>query len=58
MREIFACCYVKKPRKIKGWDSRAEGAEGEEKYNEITKHEERNYNIYELGPVKVSINVL
>jgi hypothetical protein len=24
--------------------------EGKEKYNEITKHEDRNYNIYELGP--------
>jgi hypothetical protein len=31
---------------------------GGEKYNEITKHEERNYNIYELGPIKVSVNVL
>jgi hypothetical protein len=58
MRENFACCYVKKTRKIKGRNSRVEGAEGEEKYNEITKHEERNYNIYELCPVKISINVL
>jgi hypothetical protein len=32
--------------------------EGEDKYNEITKHEERNYNIYDLSPVKTSINVL
>jgi hypothetical protein len=51
----------RKAGKSKGRDSRAEGAEGaegEEKYNEITKHEGRNYNIYELGPVKISINVL
>lgn len=44
---------------MSGQPEKSEGTgEGEEKYNEITKHEEKNCNIYDLSPVKTCINVL
>jgi hypothetical protein len=35
----------RKPEKSRGKGLTSRGSRGEEKYNEITKHEEKNYNI-------------